>query len=314
MKLLIRVGCLAALVYMQSCGGSMIKNNTADSAQKQAATPAAYKIPVPKATENLIVKDEKDLTGYWVGMFEADTSVKRVYVTERSENSYVNKINISIDEIAGDKVSGHSVVAGNIRPFTGALTKEGGIFRFAVKEPGDDKYDGAFKFSINTGDSVLSGTWKANGKIRVPARKYQLTKKLFNYIPSLKLEPIQFVDWDKKKNIPIKADDGSTYNDISYLATTEDVDKYNASADVITKVQAANLKKADLFVLRNAIYARHGYSFKKPQLRMYFDQQSWYIPVSTDVRNELTGVEKKNIALLMRYEKNAKEYYDVFGR
>ena len=92
------------------------------------------------------------------------------------------------------------------------------------------------------------------------------------------------------------------------------MDKYNASADVITKVQAANLKKADLFVLRNAIYARHGYSFKKPQLRMYFDQQSWYIPVSTDVRNELTGVEKKNIALLMRYEKNAKEYYDVFGR
>jgi hypothetical protein len=74
------------------------------------------------------------------------------------------------------------------------------------------------------------------------------------------------------------------------------------------------MKKADLFVLRNAIYARHGYSFKNQQLRAYFDQQPWYIPISTDIKSELTPIEKQNIALLMRYENNAKEYYDAFGR
>ena len=62
------------------------------------------------------------------------------------------------------------------------------------------------------------------------------------------------------------------------------------------------------------IYVRHGYSFKKRPLRVFFDPQSWYIPVFNNIKNNLTDIEKKNIKLLLRYEKNAKEYYDSFGR
>lgn len=90
--------------------------------------------------------------------------------------------------------------------------------------------------------------------------------------------------------------------------------KYNASTQELTIAEVSNLKKGDLFILRNAIYARHGYSFKNPQLRAYFDAQTWYIPASTDVKDLLTETEKQNISLLLRYERNAKEYYDVFGR
>lgn len=313
MKLFLRLGCLACLIYLQSCGGSMIKNKAADSGQTVTKSVAHPKIPVPVATDNLVIKEEKDLTGYWVGDFEADMPVKDARMRGET-TSEVNKINISIDAIDGEKVSGHSIVAGNFRPFTGTVKKEGTIYQFSAKEPGDDKYDGAFTFNIAEGDSALNGTWRANNNIRIPARKYSLTKKLFHYDAAQKIEPYQYMDMAREKDRNYKDEDGKTYSENSYLSTTEDVGKYNPSAEILSKEQVANFKKADILILRNSIYARHGYSFKKRPLREYFDEQPWYIPVSTDVKAELTPIEKQNITLLLRYEKNAKEYYDTFGR
>lgn len=73
--------------------------------------------------------------------------------------------------------------------------------------------------------------------------------------------------------------------------------------------------KTDLEIIRNTIYARHGYSFKKRKIRTIFDRHlEWYIPFSIDVSKELTEIEQKNIALIKRYEKHAETYYDSFGR
>ena len=49
-------------------------------------------------------------------------------------------------------------------------------------------------------------------------------------------------------------------------------------------------------------------------LRVFFDQQLWYIPVHADITRDFTPVELANIELLLRYEGNAAEYYDRFGR
>jgi len=186
MKLLILLACLAALIYLQSCGGRMIKNDGADTSLRSSdGTGGNNKVAASKATDNLVIKDAKDLIGYWVGKFEADVAIDPIYAGERTAWDYTNKINISIDEINGDTVKGHSVVAGNYRPFLGTVEKERSVFRFYAQEPGDDKYDGIFKFSISQGDSVLAGTWKANHKIRIPARKYALSKKIFHYNPHL---------------------------------------------------------------------------------------------------------------------------------
>jgi len=311
MKRSIRLGLMMAFIYLQSCGGHMIKNDAPDAdSVASTASAAQQSIPAQKITGNLVIKDTKDLIGFWVGQFKPDTAIEPMQIGDRQGWDYSNKINISIDEIKGDTVNGHSVVAGNNRPFTGTITKDGSTFRFAVNEPGDDKYDGKFKFSISQDDPILTGTWSANNKIRIPARKYTLTKTLFRYNPGWQLKTGQYVDWSKKKAIP-KTEFGY---DATYFTTSGDVDKYNASTDTLTTEEVANMKKADLFVLRNAIYARHGYSFKNQQLRAYFDQQPWYIPISTDIKSELTPIEKQNIALLMRYENNAKEYYDAFGR
>ena len=73
--------------------------------------------------------------------------------------------------------------------------------------------------------------------------------------------------------------------------------------------------QGDLEVMRNSIYARHGYSFRNRRMRFLFDQLvDWYMPVSVNITGELTDLEKKNIDLLKRYEAHAEKYYDVFGR
>ena len=314
MKRLIHLTGLIGILFTTACGDRMIKNKTKDAEEPADHTAAPVTAGSAKSTTNVLVKNEQDLHGYWVGKFEPDTTIDALYTGEYNVWDYSNKINISIDQIeGGSQVTGHSVVAGNDRPFKGILKKSETGYHFVVKEPGDDRYDGAFDFEINIGDSLLVGTWKANKKIRIPARKYALSKKIFVYNPDwqMKLEP--YVDWNKKKRIEFQVDDDTDY-DNSYFATTKDLLKYNASKELLTKEQVANLKKADLFILRNSIYARHGYSFKNQQLRAYFDKQDWYIPISTNVKTQFTDLEKQNSALLLRYEKNAKEYYDVFGR
>lgn len=80
------------------------------------------------------------------------------------------------------------------------------------------------------------------------------------------------------------------------------------------KRDVENLKKGDLTIIRNTIYARHGYSFKNRPLRVFFDAQSWYVPVHSDIRANFSEIEKKNIQLLLSFEQNAAEYYDYFGR
>ena len=79
-------------------------------------------------------------------------------------------------------------------------------------------------------------------------------------------------------------------------------------------ISGSAVTASKLKILRNSIFARHGFAFRDKQLRMYFEQFNWYMPVFGDVKDELTEIEKENIDLLLRYEKNAEEYYDTFGR
>ncbi len=314
MKPLLQFCCLVSLIYLQGCGDSMIKNSTSESAQATTTINVKSKIPVPVVTANKVIKDEKDLTGYWVGAFRAGSAVDTDRFDGDSEWSDANKINISIDAINGNQVNGHSIDAGNFRPFTGTVDHTGNAYNFVVKEPGDDKYDGVFTFSIGTGESVLKGTWTANQKMKTPVRFYNLTKALFNYNPHVQVEAYRYADTTKQKKVSYKEEDGTKYTDVEYAMSTGEFVKYNASTTLLTSWQVSNLKAADLLILRNSIYARHGYSFKKPMIRAFFDPQGWYVPVSTDVTAELTPIEKQNINLLMRYEKNARQYYDTFGR
>lgn len=64
----------------------------------------------------------------------------------------------------------------------------------------------------------------------------------------------------------------------------------------------SGLTKYDLKIMRNEIFARHGYIFTTTDLKNYFQNQSWYTPRYSNVTTMLTNIEQQNIALIKRYE------------
>lgn len=285
---------LVLILFLLGCGGNQPAPPTAPAAPE--APPASGQPNTAEAP----AKPNNPILGSYVGLFEAKT-----YDT-RQNISWSNKITVFLDSIVGDRLFGHSVVAGNARPFVGQLRKAGDSFIAEGKEPGDDQYDGQFAMTIDAAGKTINGTWKANKKLGVSERQYSLERRSFKYDPNLELP--EETGW---------ADLYNTYDEKTGKAEllTEDVTKYNASARLLTKAEVENLYKADLEVIRNAIYARHGYSFKNRRMRYVFDSYvDWYMPVSVDIRDQLTAVEKQNIDLLKRYEQHAGRYYDDFGR
>lgn len=307
---------ISFIIVFSSCD-RMIKNSGEQVENEiDSVKIATYKDTKSINNTNLVVTSKEDIFGFWVGYFHKSNNEdenKNIYGDEGLNWFRENKINISIDEIKGNKIKGHSVVAGNNRPFEGIFNEIDEKFIFEVSEPGDDQYDGKFNFTINKRDSFLEGTWKAFKKIDISERKYQLKKVVFKYNPNQMLKySRRYGDWENIGNTKIDKEEGEIYKEFS--SATELIYKLNASSELLSKTDLENLKKGDLLIIRNTIYARHGYSFKKRPIRIFFDAQPWYIPLHTDVKSEITEIEKKNIELLLKYEKNAKEYYDSFGR
>lgn len=58
----------------------------------------------------------------------------------------------------------------------------------------------------------------------------------------------------------------------------------------------------DLAIMRNEIFARHGYIFKTEHIRDHFSRQPWYKPRFDDVTSMLTQIEKQNIELIKSFE------------
>ena len=81
------------------------------------------------------------------------------------------------------------------------------------------------------------------------------------------------------------------YSNCSYLSTSE-LYKYN---------------KSTLALIRNEIYARHGYVFNTNPYKDYFNSKSWYYPDSSFKGNdsELNSYEIENVKTI-KYVENSK--------
>jgi len=186
------------------------------------------------------------------------------------------KITICLDRIIGNSVTGYSIVAGNERAFSGSWSNIGGDIAVIAKEPGDDKADGVFRFTWMSKTKSLLGEWEPNEK-SIGLRKFDLPARKFKYNPKSGAYP-------------------------------------QSSTRALAEKDVENLKNEELRIMRNEIYARHGYSFKLADMREHFDSLEWYMPMAVDVTTDLTKVEKENAAFIKRYEKYSEEYYDSFGR
>ena len=188
-----------------------------------------------------------------------------------------NKITLLITKASNDSIEGRSIVGGNDRSFKGIFSYHEGVYIAVAKEPGDHKDDGIFTFSMTKANlNQVTGSWKANDNKR-PLKEYTLIKKTFEYNPNV-------------GNYP------------------------QASLRLLKAKDVENEMKEDLEFMRNEIFARHGYCFERKHLRQQFENEDWYVPNTVDIKGFLTDVEKKNIALIKRYEKYADEYGDEYGR
>ena len=75
-----------------------------------------------------------------------------------------------------------------------------------------------------------------------------------------------------------------------------------ASTRLLNVSDLSGLNKQDLKIMRNEIFARHGYIFKTPEMKAYFAKQSWYHERYSDVSSMLSYLEQKNVALIKKYE------------
>lgn len=309
------VQVLCALLFMASCQEAIKKK--AIQKEEPASLSASYlnRMEPRNANSNTSIRNPSDIIGYWVGEFDPDMNddlIKDLIKNDQESYKYYRQINLSIDSISSEFVFAHSIVSGKRRPLSGSFKKQNNTYTFLLIEPGDDQFDGKFEFVIKENDSQLNGTWKAFGDVKMFSRVYSLRKVAFQYDPNYKLE-IPFIDGSKMKES--KTMDGEEEMiEESYFMTTENVFKYQPNLVELKQEDVEGMVKGDIYILRNSIYARHGYAFKSIQLADYFREQSWYLPIKSDIKKELSVIERKNVALLLRYEKNAEEYYDVFGR
>lgn len=65
----------------------------------------------------------------------------------------------------------------------------------------------------------------------------------------------------------------------------------------------SNLSLEEAALLRNGIYAKYGYEFKREQYKKYFSKFSWYAAKSKNVEKLLNKIDRENIENLMKYEK-----------
>jgi hypothetical protein len=224
--------------------------------------------------------EEKDDTAQATANQTTTTSATNL--VEKLLGSFVgsfgdNKITLLIIKAQGDSILGRSIVGGNDRPFAGTMILKDGLYTINATEPGDHPDDGSFSFSIQESNpDVVTGSWKPND-VKKKAKDYTLQRKQFKYDPGVGSYP-------------------------------------EASLRLLKPEDVENLMKEDLEFMRNEIFARHGYCFKKKHLRQQFENEEWYVPDTVDIRGRLTELEKKNIDMIKRYEKYAEEYGDEYGR
>ena len=164
---------LVSICFIASCG------KVSDASGSATSISGNNPIIVEKTTQSYqaisdTTKQNSPVLGTYTGGFEASV------FNEKKDYVYENRITVSIDSISEGILTGHSIVAGNDRPFKGTVKQEGKLFKVEAAEPGDDKYDGKFSFTIDPDQKTVSGTWKANDKGRPQHCLWQSCLNLFN--------------------------------------------------------------------------------------------------------------------------------------
>ena len=120
----------------------------------------------------------------------------------------------------------------------------------------------------------------------------------------------EWQDWYKpaKDQTKIKLNPIEEQN-VKLIQAYENKIRASLATDILPEVSVEGLFAEDLRILRNEIFARHGYIFKDKKLQQEFTALSWYKPDPTLTADKIPTVlnetEIKNVAILKKAETNA---------
>ncbi len=77
----------------------------------------------------------------------------------------------------------------------------------------------------------------------------------------------------------------------------------DASIRNLSSSELSGYSKRELKLMRNEIFARHGYIFKTDDMKKHFSSKQWYEPKYNDVNSMLTDIEQQNIKTIQQLEK-----------
>ena len=307
MKLLLTV-CLILSAFLSSCT-KLIKNEFVVLESEKATFTQLPHFEV-ESNSNQIVITPNDLIGFWVGTFNATNEYKNIALNDAGQLAWhtEDKITIAIESIKNNNVKGFTVIAGLTNKFTGTLQDNVDNFVLQIKQNGKDFGIGEFLLSIDKNEDYLQGEWIALNQIEIPKRVCRFEKKTFTYDPNVVFSPTKKDMTDSLFSSLVSMPDD--YSEIYEAITmpSELIFTSNPSKVKLSEDDVSGLSIGSIILLRNTIFARHGYAFKKRPLRIFFEDQNWYIPISSNPKQGLTPVEKHNIKMLDRYEKNYREY------
>jgi hypothetical protein len=125
----------------------------------------------------------------------------------------------------------------------------------------------------------------------------------YKYNPNLKEKFGDFISYTR----PVVVKD--MINKTEFLEEFDNIEgNYYRKYDMTSRFEVREsafeeYSKEELRIMRNEIFAAHGYIFKSADLRDYFSKTKWYNPRFQDVTDKLTDIEKHNIQLILKYEK-----------
>ncbi len=86
-----------------------------------------------------------------------------------------NEIRLVLTYVSDAHVTGYNLLKGLQRNISGSVAIKDNLVYFLASEPGDNKYDGSFEFTIDTTNFSLKGRWIANDE-KIKSKEFKLTK------------------------------------------------------------------------------------------------------------------------------------------
>lgn len=159
------------------------------------------------------------------------------------------------------------------------------------------------KAKENFNNKNYETTWEYLNK----AKKYNYNIETFEYYNDLlKVQNSKEQEDEKevvKQDIHIYKNEtpvytGNYYNYYDYFIIPDSNTRY------LTKSELYGYDKYTLSLIRNEIFARHGYIFKKDEYKNYFNSMPWYTPNASfsGSISELNSIEQYNVELIKSLE------------